>query len=104
VVTKIELLVENLGASQQGFDDAFPALLVQADSLPGVQRIESARVWPREDGSETPASRTLGLYFAGYEEASAATASPEGYRFFLAFYAAAGERVTEIFSDVTDVL
>jgi len=100
MVTRIELLVDSLGAAQQAFDDAFPALLEQAATLPGVQAIESGSVWPREDGSETPASRTLGLLFAGYDEASAATASPEGYRFFQAFYRAAGERVTELFVDV----
>ncbi len=103
MVTRIELLVDDLGPALQAFDEALPDLLEQAKLLPAVQRIESGVVWPREDGSATPASRSLVLYFPGYEEASAATASPEGYRFFRGFYAAAGELVTELFTDVTDV-
>lgn len=100
MATRILLLVDVLGAAQAGFDEAFPGLVEQAGTLPGVQAIERGSVWPREDGSESPASRTLGLLFAGYDEASAATASTEGYRFFQAFYRAAGERVTELFVDV----
>ena len=76
MVTRIELLVDDLADGEKAFDAALPALLLQAKQLPAVQRIESGAVWPREDGSATPASRTLVLYFPGYEEASAATASP----------------------------
>ena len=36
------------------------------------------------------------------DEASAATASPEGYRFLRAFSAAAGQLVTELFTDVSE--
>jgi hypothetical protein len=102
MTTKIELLVDDLDAAQAAFDDAVPGLLAQARLLPDVQRIETGTVWPREDGSATPASRTFALYFPGYEEASAATASPEGYRFFSAFYLAAGQLVTELFTDVSE--
>jgi hypothetical protein len=102
MVTKIELLVDDLGDAQGAFDDAVPDLLAQARLLPAVQRIETGTVWPREDGSARPASRTFGMYFPGYDEASAATASPEGYRFFRAFYAAAGQQVTELFTDVAE--
>lgn len=103
MVTRIELLVDDLGSALDAFDAALPQLLEQAKLLPAVQRIESGAVWPREDGSAAPASRTLVLYFPGYEEASSATASPEGYQFFRGFYRAANERVTELFTDVRDI-
>ena len=47
-------------------------LLCLAAALPGVQRIEASKVWPKEDGSPTPCYRLLSLYFADYDTASAA--------------------------------
>ena len=49
-----------------------------AAKLPDVLRAESAKVFPKEDGSPTPAYRTADLYFADYGTACAALASPEG--------------------------
>jgi hypothetical protein len=45
-----------------------------ARKLPGLTRLEASRVWPKEDGSPTPAYRLLDLYFADYAAASAAAA------------------------------
>lgn len=49
-----------------------------AGKLPDVQRVETAKVFPKEDGSPTPAYRTADLYFVDYATACAALASPEG--------------------------
>ena len=49
-----------------------------ASKLPDVQRVETAKVFPKEDGSPTPAYRTADLYFADYDTACAALATPEG--------------------------
>ena len=49
-----------------------------AAKLPDVQRAELAKVFPKEDGSPTPAYRTADLYFADYDTACAALATPEG--------------------------
>ena len=46
-------------------------------ALPNVQRIEAAKVFPKEDGSPTPAYRIIDMYFADYATASAALESPE---------------------------
>ena len=46
--------------------------------VPDVLRVETAKVFPKEDGSPTPAYRTADLYFADYDTACAALASPEG--------------------------
>ena len=49
-----------------------------AQKIPNVQRFELAKVFPKEDGSPTPAYRTADLYFDSYDIASAAAMSPEG--------------------------
>jgi hypothetical protein len=101
VTTKIELIVDNLD-DQAAFEAALPDLLAKARRLPGLVRLESGRVWPKEDGTPTPKSRTLDLYFAGYDEASAATSSPEGGEFFPAFFGATNGAVTGLFTDVQE--
>ncbi len=49
-----------------------------AGKVPGVQRAELAKVFPKEDGTPTPEYRIAELYFADYDSAVAALASPEG--------------------------
>lgn len=52
--------------------------LALAAKLPDVQRIETAKVFPKEDGSPTPAYRTADVYFSDYDTCVAALGSPEG--------------------------
>jgi hypothetical protein len=47
-----------------------------AAAFPKLQRLESAKVWPKEEGTATPAYRTLDLHFESYDDASAAVATP----------------------------
>jgi len=49
-----------------------------ASKLPDVQRVETAKVFPTEDGSPTPAYRTADIYFVDYATAVAALATSEG--------------------------
>ncbi|HEY1727201.1 MAG TPA: EthD family reductase [Candidatus Baltobacteraceae bacterium] len=49
-----------------------------AQKIPNVKRVELAKVFPKEDGSPTPAYRTADVYFESYADACAAIASPEG--------------------------
>ena len=100
--TKIELILDHLDDTD-AFEAKVPALLEQAKALPGLQRLVSGKVWPKEDGTPTPASRTLILWFAGYDEASAATESEAGQVFFHAFIGAASGKVTGLFTDVDTV-
>ena len=48
--------------------------------VPGVQKVETAKVFPKEDGSPTPAYRTADLYFADYDTACQALASEAGQK------------------------
>ncbi|GAA4173823.1 EthD family reductase [Gryllotalpicola koreensis] len=97
--TKIEIIIDNL-ESPADFEAALPGILEKARALPGLRSLESSRVWPKEDGTPTPAFRTLSLLFDGYDEASAATAGAEGGAFFGAVIAATGGKITGLFLDV----
>jgi len=52
-----------------------------ARKIPNVKRVELAKVFPKENGSPTPAYRTADLYFDNYAAACAAVATPEGQAF-----------------------
>ena len=43
-----------------------------AKKLPGLERFETSKVFPKEDGSSTPFYRMVDMYFADYDAASAA--------------------------------
>jgi hypothetical protein len=98
VPTKITLIIDN-PTDPDAFEQSVPNLVDLAGKLPGLQRLESAKVWPKEDGTEVPAHRTLDLYFAGYDEASAAVSGAEAGEFFGAL-GATGVTFTGLFSDI----
>jgi uncharacterized protein (TIGR02118 family) len=56
------------------FEAAYSEQLELARKLPGLTRLQASKVWPKEDGSATPAYRLLDLYFTDYASASAAAA------------------------------
>ena len=69
--TKISFVYSN-PADPDEFEAAYPEQLELARKLPGVTRMQVSKVWPKQDGSPTPAYRLLDLYFADYAAASAA--------------------------------
>jgi len=98
MTTKITLIIDNptdVDAFERGYGDLTRA----ARALPGLRRLESAKVWPKEDGTPTPAHRTLDLFFDSYDDASAAVATAEGGEFF-GRVVATGTPFTGLFSDV----
>lgn len=96
--TKITLIIDN-PTDPDAFEQAYPSIAESARTLPGLQRLESAKVWPKEDGTPTPAHRTLDLYFASYDDASAAVTTPEAGTFF-GRLGATGTSFTGLFSDI----
>lgn len=96
--TKITLIVDN-PANPDEFEKVYAEVRQAAETLPKLQRVESAKVWPKEDGSATPAYRTLDLYFDSYEDASAAVTTPAAAALFGGL---AGTQVTftGLFSDI----
>lgn len=71
--TKITFVYSN-PTDPDAFEAAYADQLALARKLPGVIRLQTSKVWPKQDGSPTPAYRLLDLYFADYAAASAAAA------------------------------
>ncbi|MVU76506.1 EthD family reductase [Nocardia sp. ET3-3] len=61
-------------ADPDAFEAAYTDQLTLARKLPGLTRLQASKVWPKEDGSPTPAYRLLDLYFTDYASASVAAA------------------------------
>jgi len=71
--TKISFVYSN-PTDPDAFETAYPGQIALARKLPGLIRLQTSKVWPKEDGGPTPAYRLLDLYFADYAAASAAAA------------------------------
>lgn len=97
--TKITVIYEN-PMDPERFEASYMDQLNLAKSLPGVQRWESSKVWPKEDRSPTPAYRVLDLYFADYDSASRAVATKEAAALLSAIDAAATGGVRILFLDI----
>jgi uncharacterized protein (TIGR02118 family) len=100
--TKITVIYDN-PTDPAAFETGYAAEQVAlAKALPGLTRIETAKVWPKEDGTETPAYRTIDLYFDSYEDASAAVATPEAGALFPSIFGLATGGVRILFSDIEE--
>jgi uncharacterized protein (TIGR02118 family) len=100
--TKITVIYDNPtdpDAFEAGYADGQVAL---ARALPGLVRLETSKVWPKEDGSPTPAYRLLDLYFADYDSASAAVTTPEAAAFVQSVFGLATGGVRLLFADIEE--
>jgi uncharacterized protein (TIGR02118 family) len=82
------------------FEAAYPELIALARTIPGLLRLETAKVWPKEDGSLTPAYRLLDLYFPDYDTASEAVTTPPARSFFPGIFQLATGGVRVVFADI----
>jgi hypothetical protein len=98
MATKISFIIDN-PADPSAFEPVYKRVVQYAAQLPGLQRIESAKVWPKEDKTPTPAYRTLDLYFESYESASAAVQVPAAGGLFRELVGS-GTPFTPLFSDI----
>ena len=98
MATKITLVIDN-PTDPDAFERTYPELVEIAQTLPELRRLESAKVWPKEDGTPTPAHRTLDLYFDSYDAASAAVTTAPAAELFRALVSS-GAPFTALFSDV----
>jgi hypothetical protein len=71
-------------------------------NLPSVDKVEAAKVFPKEDGSPTPAYRTIDLYFSDYDTACATLGSPAAGEFAGGLTKAATGGASFLLSDVQD--
>lgn len=98
--TKITLIIDN-PADPAAFETAYAEIESLARTLPQLRRVEAAKVWPKEDGTPTPAHRTLDLYFDSYDDASAAVADPAAGAFFQRLVGT-GVGFTGLFSEIAE--
>ena len=98
--TKITVIYDNptdAGEFESGYE---AEQLEAARKIPGHIRFETSKVWPKEDGSATPAYRMIDLYYADYDAASAAVTTPEAGAFFEAMARLSTGGVRVLFSDI----
>jgi uncharacterized protein (TIGR02118 family) len=99
--TKITVIYENPkdpATFEAGYHDQYAL----AKQIPGVQRVESAKVWPKEDGSATPAYRLLDLYFTGYDAASKAVTTAQAGAFVSKVLELATGGMRIVFADIEE--
>ena len=99
--TKITVIYDH-PQDRDTFEAGYPDQLALAEKIPGVDRLESSKVWPKEDGTPTPAYRLLDLYFADYDTANDAAASVEAGAFFRSALALATGGVRIVFADIEE--
>ncbi|WP_214406189.1 hypothetical protein [Pseudonocardia lacus] len=84
------------------FEAGYPELLRLAKKIPDIQRMQTSRVWPKEDGTPAPAHRLISLYFADYDAASRAVTTAEAGEFIPELFALATGGVRIVFADVEE--
>ncbi len=99
--TKISFVYSN-PTDAAAFEAAYPEQLALARKLPGLTRLQASKVWPKEDGSPTPAYRLLDLYFADYAAASDAVTTAEAGALVAATLEHATGGVAIAFAEVLD--
>jgi uncharacterized protein (TIGR02118 family) len=97
--TKISVIYEN-PSDVAAFEAGFGEQVGLAKQLPGVQKIEISKCWPKEDGSPMPLYRVLDLYFADYDSASAAVTTAEAGDLFPSIFGLATGGVRIAFLDI----
>jgi uncharacterized protein (TIGR02118 family) len=98
--TKITVIYDN-PTDPDAFEAAYPAeQLEAARRIPGYVRFEASKVWPKEDGTPTPAYRMIDLYYPDYDAASAAVSTPEAGTFFEAMARLSTGGVRVLVSDI----
>ena len=101
MTTKITIIVDNPNNPQE-FEAQYPDLIDRARKLPSVLRMETSKVWPKEDGTPTPAYRLIDLYFPDYDTASAAVDTPEAAAFFPRAFELATGGARAVFLDIEE--
>jgi hypothetical protein len=97
--TKITAIYDN-PTDLEAFESGYAGQVDRARAVPGVLHVEASKVWPKEDGTPTPAHRLLDLYFADYDTASIAVTTPEFGELAGSVFAIATGGVRIVFADV----
>jgi uncharacterized protein (TIGR02118 family) len=99
--TKITVIYDN-PTDPAAFEAGYEGQVALAKALPGLTKIETSKVWPKEDGSPTPAYRLVDLYFPDYDTASAAVTTAEAGALFPSIFGIATGGVRIVFADIEE--
>ena len=101
MAVKLTIIIDN-PSDPEAFEAHYksPEYQEALAKIPSVQRVESAKVFPKEDGSPTPAYRTIDIYFADYDTACAALESPEAGKLAGGLVKAATGGISLLLSDI----
>jgi uncharacterized protein (TIGR02118 family) len=99
--TKITFIFDN-PTDPEAFEAGYADNLALAKALPGITKVETSKVWPKEDGTPTPAYRSVDLYFTDYDAASAAVATEEAGALFPSTFGLATGGVRILFFDIEE--
>ena len=98
--TKITVIYDN-PTDPDAFESAYEERqLNAARAIPGHTRFEASKVWPKEDGTPTPAYRMIDLYFTDYDAACLAVTTPEAGAYIQALFRLATGGVRILMSEV----
>jgi uncharacterized protein (TIGR02118 family) len=98
--TKLTVIYDN-PTDPEAFEAAYDSeQLAAARRIPGYIRFEASKVWPKEDGSPTPAYRMIDLYYPSYDAVSVAVATPQAGEFFEAMARLSTGGVRVLVSDI----
>ena len=103
MAVKLTIIVENPndpGAFESHYNS--PAYREPLGKIPDIQRVESAKVFPKEDGYPTPAYRTIEVYFSDYATACSALESPQAGELAGGLAKAATGGIRFLLSDIED--
>ena len=101
MATKITVIYDN-PQDPEAFESAYPGHLTLAKKIPGIQKLESAKVWPKEDGSPTPAYRLLDMHFTDYDAASVAVTGEAAAAFFPSVFELATGGARIVFANIEE--
>jgi hypothetical protein len=103
MTVKLTIVVDN-PADPGAFEAHYssPANKELLAKIPDAQRVEAAKVFPKEDGSPTPAYRTIDIYFSDYTSACSALGTPEGGALAGGLVEAAAGGIRFLLSDIED--
>jgi uncharacterized protein (TIGR02118 family) len=99
--TKITVIYDN-PTDPAAFEAAYDGLVGLARQLPGLTSLETSKVWPKEDGTPTPAYRMVDMYFPDYDTASAAVTTAEAGALFEKVVPLGSGGLRILFSDIEE--
>jgi hypothetical protein len=64
--------------------------------------METSKIWPKEDGTPTPAYRLIDMYLADYDSASTAVTTAEAAEFFPRAFEIATGGARAVFAEIEE--